>query len=684
MPENFNVDEIEYGEIDGRKGVSIGGGEEYFLDVERKGRLWCFRLLDVFHGVNPITGWVKLRHIQDLRRKRVAKPIREWIGQWKNADAIIERIIITIESREDVWRTDEKGEGTSDKNIKFEEDIQERAWALLRDSAFFYKLGKVFEHGFMVPKIKKPRFVIREERNKRITGPILIGAAKLNMTSLFKLLGGIGTAKDTILRMWLTLLSSGIKHVERSYMTAASLRYSEYMKAADLLYIPDSPRLKGETGRHIRFMRADDGGLISEYATRDAETGEMTTKVVTLPIKAVATTSNEITGDAAVESGMWTLKTNDAKNLTDEVKMEKLKFRAGKRPLFPEEELKVWFCAFKILMSEELLEKLPIVPYAEKLKPILDSTSSASRRDPEKLCDLISVIGWMRRFQKEEEKRGETDLVDLYFTLQMGFTAIAQTISELNDKERKIVEAVRNASIDEVTCRYVANATGIPYKTCYNYLEELIWGKGILLKDKAGGRNIYSCFSGKTGGDFLDRQRGSFDKPETLMKFILTSFRGFSLSHQDANSIFLIDPITGDKITVKWKNNGQTSSPEVTVTEKTYSYPYEKGRNYQRGTETVPELEKQLREFLLSAKRREQAQLGPAEEKPAILKEALQKVVSTLLNLERETGIVEKVVLRKQLESEHKLPVDVVDPLLALLLREGTIYSPREGYLKKT
>jgi len=89
-------------------------------------------------------------------------------------------------------------------------------------------------------------------------------------------------------------------------MTAASLRYSDEMKNAELIYIPDSPELRGEMGRHMRFMRADDGGLISEYATRDNETGEMTTKTVRLPVKGVATTSNAITGDTALESGMWT------------------------------------------------------------------------------------------------------------------------------------------------------------------------------------------------------------------------------------------------------------------------------------------------------------------------------------------------------------------------------------------
>jgi len=60
-----------------------------------------------------------------------------------------------------------------------EEETLQRACELLKDPAFFYKLGKVFEQGFIVPKINKPRFVLGEERNKRLLGLLLIGAAKL-------------------------------------------------------------------------------------------------------------------------------------------------------------------------------------------------------------------------------------------------------------------------------------------------------------------------------------------------------------------------------------------------------------------------------------------------------------------------------------------------------------------------
>ena len=440
----------------------------------------------------------------------------------------------------------------------FDEETKEKARQLLKDPAFFYKLGKVFDYGFYVPKIDKPRFVIEEERNKRLLGFLLKGAAKHRMTSIIKVLGEPGTAKDTMLRMWLELLP--LKAEERSFFTAATLRYSEQLKEADILYIPDSPELSGEKGRHLRFMRADDGGLISEYAYKDPDTGEMTTKTVSLPVKAVATTSNAVTGDIALESGMWTLHTDSSPELTRKVKREKLKFRAGKRQLFPEDELKVWKCAFWLLLAEEPMDELPKIPYSENLEKLLESERSESRRDPDKLCDLISLIAWVRRFQKPKEKWQEADLADLYIALQLGLDAITETISDLDVKEQQIFHAVKEGCSEldkDVTARFVADETGIPYKTCYRLMEKLV-EKGFLNKDKKGGRNIYSVFSGKEPKQLLIAEGSNKIKPEQLMEFVLSLAGDFSPSHNPIKggyTLEIIDPITGEKVTLEWPDN---------------------------------------------------------------------------------------------------------------------------------
>lgn len=465
------------------------------------------------------------------------------------------------------------------KQLVFDEKIKAKAMQLLRDPAFFYKLGKIFEVGFYVPKINKPRFVIEEERNKRLLGLLLLGASKLQMTSIVKVLGEPGTAKDTMLRMWLRLLEGCLKTAERSYFTAASLRYSEELQDCDLLYIPDSPDLTGERGRHLRFMRSDDGGMISEYALKDPETGEMTTKTVVLPFKAVATTSNVVTGDVALESGMWTLHTNASPELTKMVKFEKLRFRAGKKQLLPDDELKVWQCAFKLLVEEEPMQELPKIPFAERLADLLVSERSESRRDPDKFCDLIALVAWARRFQKQKEKWAEADWADLYVALQLGLDAITETISDLDLKEQQIFNCVKDGmpllkdgketKTKDVTTRYIADQTGIPYKTCFRLLEKMV-EKGFINKDKRKGKNVYSVFREKEPKEFLIGLDINENSPEKLLKHVLSFAGDFSPSHQGEKGYSLIDPLTGDKLTVEFNNSGD---PTVQVESCNIVYP---------------------------------------------------------------------------------------------------------------
>ena len=157
--------------------------------------------------------------------------------------------------------------------------------------------------------------------------------------------------------------------------------------------------------------------------------------------------------------------------------------------------------------------------------------------------------------------------------------------SELDKKEQRIFQAVKkNQEIFEITCRYVADETKIPYKTCYRYLNRLI-EKGFLNKDKPKGRNIYSVLSEKTPKMFLISKGGNVEKPEESIKVILESFRGFSLSH-GGTDIVLIDPITGDEVKT---NILEGEEPNITIENKEYPYPYEKVRKSERGKETPSE-----------------------------------------------------------------------------------------------
>ncbi len=66
------------------------------------------------------------------------------------------------------------------------------------------------------------------------------------------------------------------------------------------------------------------------------------------------------------------------------------------------------------------------------------------------------------------------------------------------------------------------------------------------------------------------------------------------------------------------------------------------------------------------------------------IRDRLSIVLSTLMTMEKTTGIVEKDALLNELETKQKIPKGEVERMISQLLREGTIYEPREGCLKKT
>jgi hypothetical protein len=417
-------------------------------------------------------------------------------------------------------------------------EVTQKAWELVKDPAFFYKLGQLFEKGFYVPSIKKCRFVLNEERNKRLA-PILIP------TAITRLLGPIGTAKDTIVRMTIRLLQRALKILERTHLTPGVLKYSPFLKNADVLYIPDAPALEGEEGRQFRFMRADDGGIAAEYTVRDKETGEFTTLISNLNIKNIVTTTNEIRIDRALESGSWTIETNESEELTQKVKLEKLKAKAGKHEYASEEEVLVWQEAFRILLQEDKVEGDITIPYAEALMPLLENPRSESRRDPDKLCDLIEKVAFFRRFQKPREKWNEADLVDFYIALQLGLDAIRQTFTELKPEEKILCEILDEHGT--LTTKEIATKVKQNQRAILRKLEFLI-DKGYVVKGKKGRENEYSLIPRKhlSNPAIFDASESSDPVQEMASVLSLISIQSLG---QEGYSV--VDPITGEILEIR-------------------------------------------------------------------------------------------------------------------------------------
>lgn len=584
----LKLDKIDIAKINNKLGIFVEGPSNLFLLPRKTEKAWKIQLFDLKDqsGADfgePLTSEMNFRDPNELKTKKGMNLLRNKLKEfYTNHEAVLERIVTILQYKEgDFFSPDKKKEDKTEKPPEFSEKVKVRAEEILRDPAFFYKLGRVFEKGFLIPKLDQVRFIIGEHRTKRLLGPLLIGAARLNTTTILKLYGSGATAKDTLVRMWLTLLDPALKHIERSHITPGAFRYSDNLKLTDILYIPDSPELQGELGRSVRFMRADDGGFETEYTIKDPDTGEFTTKIVKMPIKGIITTSNELTTDLPLKSGMLEIKTDDSKWLSCKVIEHQCLQIAGTRPTFPPEELEAWRCAFYILSSEKTEKTLSrmIIPYAVTWPKFLDGKRSTDRRSAQKLRDVVEVVAWTRRFQKPEDQRNIADFVDYYTAFQLGFEILVENLGNMSDKEFAILKIV-GAGIEAnepVTVKYVSEQTNIPQKTCYKYLE-LLLEKGLLSKDKEGYKNVYrfmgeaaeiASSSEKELAGILRTKNIKGPTPKELAGKILASLREKNLLPElPEGKMEFVDPITGKVLIL---NNHEVKEEIVA-----YEHPYER------------------------------------------------------------------------------------------------------------
>jgi len=70
--------------------------------------------------------------------------------------------------------------------------------------------------------------------------------------------------------------------------------------------------------------------------------------------------------------------------------------------------------------------------------------------------------------------------------------------------------------------------------------------------------------------------------------------------------------------------------------------------------------------------------------KPKSVRDKMSLILSLILNMEMESGLAEKQALLETLEKEYSIPKHEALKLINQLIREGAIFEPREGFLKKT
>jgi len=70
--------------------------------------------------------------------------------------------------------------------------------------------------------------------------------------------------------------------------------------------------------------------------------------------------------------------------------------------------------------------------------------------------------------------------------------------------------------------------------------------------------------------------------------------------------------------------------------------------------------------------------------KPKSMRDKLSVILGLISSMEKETGMVEKTRLLERLQTEYDIGSSEAERLIGQMLKEGTLFSPRNGHLKKT
>ena len=70
--------------------------------------------------------------------------------------------------------------------------------------------------------------------------------------------------------------------------------------------------------------------------------------------------------------------------------------------------------------------------------------------------------------------------------------------------------------------------------------------------------------------------------------------------------------------------------------------------------------------------------------KPKSVRDKLSVILGLISTMEKETGMVEKAKLVERLQEKYEIGGSEAERLIGQMLKEGTLFSPRNGYIKKT
>ncbi|MDI6813840.1 MAG: hypothetical protein QMD10_09915, partial [Desulfitobacteriaceae bacterium] len=442
-----SLPEVAYGKLkDGTKGVSIGE-EEFFLAVERKGKLWRFKLFTIFGEWRALTGWMTVSDVEHLRFYTGAMPLREFLKKefGDKAPTVLERIIMTIQDEALRWQPIEASEAT-EKTAKSESDepvrevdpaVVKQAEELLRDPLLLCRITDV----------------LHEE------------------------IGLVGETKNALLT-YLTMISSKLEDpVNQRYSSRASIGKSTIVTRVAQLFPPENLIIRGGlTKKALYYMPEAD--VVDENTKRlvlkrkvlivleESESQEFLNEIKPLlshdvPVLKYSFVEEKVTRKVLLEGwpayiGITTVpirgEEHETRTLLASPDRGKEKYGAvigddAERHAFPWTYRRPSLEPFHELVRR--LKPLNIwIPWLPIVAKHFPANRAGSMRDWKKLRTYIEAVAFLHQYQRPHITINDVEYVvaspmDLEIAVKIVELAMAETMLGLERDVKEFYEAVR-------------------------------------------------------------------------------------------------------------------------------------------------------------------------------------------------------------------------------------------------
>ena len=470
--------EINLDEINGLKGLTIDE-ERLFLAVKRKGKLWKFRLVDVFGGWNPVTAWTSLLDPEDLRSSRRAKTIRDELKREYGDCSPLESIIGIVQDNAEKLQNEKEPEREVEETSA---KIKQQAQELLEDPKLLYKISKDME-----------KWIVGEQQS-RLLQFVLCVSCMSKRDYAFQIVSGESAGGKS----WKT--EHVLNYLPKEYYRKVgrlSKTSLEYLKDQnfDLLWIQEQRGGK-QASDSIRLSSIEDGGTKIWVTERNPDSGRFETHEYRVPGRSIITTTVNTNIDPQDLTRSWLFGVDETSTQTENIVNYQTEEAAN--PLEFKNALGLADPDLRPVVHEALRQLewdyVVVVPFVENLKKFVNTQVLRTRRDFKKLIRLIRVVTLIHQKQRPsftiKDKKFLVSLPqDAYISLTLAWEIFQRTAMGLDQREQKVIDVLKD--VECLTRRQVAQKCRKSMTWAENMLKSLV-DKGYVDEDVTSKAYHYS------------------------------------------------------------------------------------------------------------------------------------------------------------------------------------------------